>query len=366
MQDRQANLRKAAVLVASLDRQTAARLLEQMSLDQADRVRQMIDDMGPLDPLEQNDVIEEFFRIGPMVPDRQPAGIELDSSLARRLAMSDESASAPFDTVRHARGHALPLEQSFSRSTSRQSPKHRDAPPFRFLNDAPSDVLATCLEREHPQTIAVVLSHLLPDQAADVLASFAPTLQTEVARRLVNLDETDPEILREVEQSLEQWLAEHVRSDRRRSAGMAALSSILEASEHRTQQDILANLARHDRRLAGQLRMQQPTPKPAARRWTFDDVAELDDAALIAVLHRSDAEIVVLSLAGAKSALVERVVRQLPLGEGKTLRYALDNLGPTRLSDVEQAQQHLADLANHLEQTGVIERKVRRSLSLAI
>jgi flagellar motor switch protein FliG len=351
MHDRQANLRKAAVLVASLDRATAARLLEQMSAEQAQRVRQMIDDMGPLDPLEQKEVIEEFFRIGPMVPDRQPAGIELDSSLAKRLAMNPDVADE------------VPQEHYSAQRTSRPPVKQ---PPFRFLNDAPSDVLANCLEREHPQTIAVVISHLLPERAAEVLASLPANLQTDVVRRLVNLDEADPEILREVEQSLESWLAEHVRGDRRRSAGMVALSNILQASEQRTQQEILANLARHDRQLAGHLRMKQIPGKAAPRRWTFEDVAELDNAALVTLLHRSDAETVVLSLAGAKDELIDRVVHQLPFGEGKTLRYALDNLGPTRLSDVERAQQNLADLASHLEQTGVIERKARRSLSLAI
>src|ERR1044072_8051671 len=91
MKSQQQNLRKAAVLVASLDRARARQLLDEMSLDQAQLVRETIDGLGPLDPFEQREVIEEFLRIGPMVPNQQPAGIELDDGLAARLSLPEET-----------------------------------------------------------------------------------------------------------------------------------------------------------------------------------------------------------------------------------------------------------------------------------
>ena len=91
--------------------------------------------------------------------------------------------------------------------------------PFRALHEASPRSLAPFLEREHPQTIAVIVSHLPSDRAAEVLAGLPGDLQIEVARRLVDLEETDPEILQEVERGLESWLCEQVRSDRRRGPG---------------------------------------------------------------------------------------------------------------------------------------------------
>ena len=77
MKDKYRSLRKAAVLVASLDAERARAVLAQMSPTHAAVVRKPIDDLGQLDPAEQEQVIEEFFRIGPLVPDREPSGIDL-------------------------------------------------------------------------------------------------------------------------------------------------------------------------------------------------------------------------------------------------------------------------------------------------
>ena len=115
--------------------------------------------------------------------------------------------------------------------------------PFRFLRDAEADKLVRVLAGERPQTIALVLSHLPPQQAGSVLARLQPALQNEVVRRLVDLEETDPEILREVEQALQSRLSEQVQMQRRRVAGLAAVAGILQASDGRTGMQILDNLA---------------------------------------------------------------------------------------------------------------------------
>ena len=86
-----------------------------------------------------------------------------------------------------------------------------DSPPFGFLCEAEEEKLSQLLGGERPQTVALVLSHLPPARAGEVLARFAPPLQVEVVRRLVDLENADPETLREVEQALETRLAAAVR-----------------------------------------------------------------------------------------------------------------------------------------------------------
>lgn len=349
MKDRQQNIRKAAILVASLDQDSADMLLGQMSMDQAATVREAIDELGPIDPEEQNEVIEEFFRIGPLVPEKQPAGIELDIRSTRHLKRPQREVEPPV-------------------YTSRETPLRQNTPPFRFLHESSPSVLAPLLQREHPQTVAVVVSHLPPERAARVLGALPPALQAEVARRLIDLEQADPEILREVERGLETWLSEQARSVERRSAGMTALNNILAAADREVTQDIIDNLRVHDRQLASRLApaTKRPTfvqePQPAAM--TFADVAELDDASLALVLRTAASEIVLLALAGAPATFVERVTRRLPPREARILRHSLDNMGPTRLSDMEEAQRQLADIASQLEETGQLGRR-NRGLSLA-
>jgi len=333
MKSSASNLRKAAILVASLDQPTAESVLAQMEPEQAEQVRRAILHLGEVDPLEQDRAIEEFFRVGPLQPLKDPPGIELDGDLVRRLAIPRPEPVSP------------PLDE----------PEPRD-PPFRFLHEAEFETLAPFLKREHPQTIAVVVSHLPPTRAAEVLAELPTTLQVDVIRRLVDLDKADPRVLREVERGLETWLSEQNRHSRRRAAGLAAVSDILAAASGGTRRRILTNLTRHDRSLAGRLR---------PNRFRFAELMQLDDETVAAVLRAADPELLVLALAGASAEWVGRFTRRLPSDAGRRLTRGLTHLGPTRLADVEEAQQALADLAGDMEAEGRISLTPHNHISVA-
>jgi flagellar motor switch protein FliG len=338
MRQKHRHLRKAAILIGSLDRERAESLIRQMSPLQADALRQAVDGLGAIDPVEQNEVLEEFFRIGPLVPDKQPSGIELDHGLPEQLAIP-----------------SLPGTTQAENSHSEQG-----AVPFRFLHEAPAQSLSPFLEREHPQTVAVVISNMSADRAAEVLAGLPADLQIEVVRRMVDLDETDPEILREVERGLESWLSEQVRGNRRRAAGLKALHNILGAANPRTKQHILANLARHEHPPVDNV---VEAPRPAR---SFAELEQMNSTSLTVVLHHAPMELLVLALAGAGPEFAARVFDMFPTQEAAALRDALRNLGPTRLSDVEQAQQELAELAHQLEVRGEIAPEPRGQLSVAV
>ena len=336
MKDRQTTTRKAAILIASLEPSTADKLLAQMSREQAEAILRAVDELGGIDAAEQEAVIDEFFRIGPMLPEQKPAGIDLDSELAKRIG-----------------GSSRPAESSRAARPSRQTP-------FQSLQDTCGTTLASRLRNEHPQTIAVVVSHLPPEKGADLLANLSPSSQAEVARRLVDLEEADPEILFEIERGLATWLNEHQRSSRRRTAGMIALESILAAADPLAHETMLANLVRHDRRLANQLTARE------SRSYGFNDLHELDDASLSKVLGQSDQDVLTLALAGAGKAMVSRALRVLPVARAARLRRDLDRIGPMRVGDVENAQQEIADGASDLDQRGLLTSVTGRKLSLAI
>ncbi len=184
------------------------------------------------------------------------------------------------------------------------------------------------------------------EQASEVLASFDAETQVDVIRRLVALDQTDPEILREVERGLKTRVAELIQDERRRAAGVAAVADILRVADPNIRRSILENLAEHDRPLARRL---------GRRDATFDDVERLADADLATVIARCDPEVLRLALAGASPRLADRVVNLLATREHKALRRALDRWEPTRLSDVEAAQAEVAKVAEQLFAEGMIE-----------
>ncbi len=316
-------LRKAAILVFSLDRRTADLVLERMGPEQARQVRQAMVEMEAVDPKEQGQVLEEFRRRGPLAAEKYPPGIELDDRLARKLA-----AGTPGPAVEEP------------------EPAAPKPPPFRFLRDAEIDKLVKVLAGERSQVVALVLSHLPPETAGNVLARLAPAVQADVIRRLVDLEETDPEILRDVERGLERRLSEQVRMQRRRVAGLAAVSAILQAAEPRVGMQILENLAQHDRRLVEKL---------SPGRFEFSDLMEADDDTLATTIAAADPELVVMALVGAPPEWLERFLGHLPDAEAQAVRQRLDHFGPIRLSDVDEARRRLAELARRLAIEGRIE-----------
>lgn len=328
-------IRKAAVLVASLDRKTAEMLLARMDPKQAERVRQAAGQIEVIDDAERDEVLAEFRRLGPLAPERQLAGVEIDDALARRMA---RSVSDPVPGR---------VPDSASEEPQEAHPSER---PFCFLREAELDKLVKILSAERSQVTALVLSHLPPQSAAKVLARLAPALQADVIRRLVDLEETDPAILHEVERALQRRLSEQVQMQRRRVAGVAAVTAILRAAQPDLTAKILDSLAQHDRPL-----MERLIP----HRLDFADLMELDDRTLAATVAAADPEIVLLALVGAPPEWLDRFLAHIPAAEVKAIRFRLDHFGPVRLSDVDEARRRLADLANRLALEGRIELPLR-------
>jgi len=317
-------VRKAAILVANLTRETAEVLLKQMGREQAQLVRRKIAELGPVDPEERQGVINEFFRVGQMVPCRHSAGIELDERTTQRLSLGS---------------NRLPPRET-------ASSHHEDTTPFGFLHETEVTRLARILAAERPQTIALVLSQLPPEQAGSVLVRLSPIAQVEVIRRLVDLEETDAQTLREVERGLESRLRRQVQMQRRRVAGLSAVTEILQASGQHVGMEILDNLSMHDQRLAERL---------APVRLEFDDLAHLNSASLTTVLQAVDPQVTILALVGVSPDLTERILQEVPDAHAEIIRRQLDHLGPTRLSDVEEARRQVAETTRRLAATGRIE-----------
>jgi flagellar motor switch protein FliG len=336
---REAGIRKAAILVASLDRAAADRLLAQLGPHCAALVRQAVAAVDTMDVQERRRVIDEFRRIGSLVPDKCPPGIDLESPLARQLghaasaANRIESLAATFSddgAAGQTRLSALPAVPAAGAG---------DAPPFSFLRKAADKQLSELLGEERPQTIAMVLSQLPPERAGAVLTRLAPPLQVEVVRRLADLDSSDAETLREVEQALLARLSRQFAIERKQAAGPETIAKILAACDRGAARSILDNLAEQDAPLAEQL---------GRRPIHFDELAQFDDAALEAVFGAAGPEVVLAALLGAPPHLVDRVLGRLHPDEARLLRGKLDCPAPIRLSDVESARQQIAALADQM------------------
>lgn len=251
-------LRKAAILVSTIDVRTGDSLLEQMGEAQANLVRAAVLELDDISESERESVLEEFLSSRPHRRDDAGSGVEIDAELARKFA---SSAKAPAAVIRHPQDNPMESHIDGSQKTATRSeaaagegrsnePAGSSHAAFQFLRDAEISRLVECLRKEHPQTIAVVVSHLAPEQAAQLFPAWPPSLRMEVMRRMERLDQTDPEVLRDIEQGLQSLLASSIVEETPRSMGVQAISAILKAMTSENRASMLAGLSRYDMRLA--------------------------------------------------------------------------------------------------------------------
>ncbi|MFP6611187.1 MAG: FliG C-terminal domain-containing protein [Pirellulales bacterium] len=272
-----------------------------------------------------------------------------------------------------------------------EAAKSADRDRLKMLEHLDARDLAQMLADETAQVVAIVFSHLDPVQAADVLKRLPEVMRVEVVRKLSNLDQLSDDVVREIEEGLESWLADQLKRTQRRNAGIRAVSSILEASSGDVKRDIFEQLRRKDAQLTLELQGdagrevfssqmnrsttnraretsgQSASPNPTSGEkpgtsMTFEDVIRLDDATLRTVVAAANPQVAILALAGATGDVVERLIKQMKPREADRLRGALHNLGPTRLRDVETSQRSLADIASRLDADGKINLRGKRPL----
>jgi flagellar motor switch protein FliG len=325
------SLHKAAVLIASLDADTADLLLAQIPDDQADVIRQEVFNLRNLDPAEQQAIIEEFFHAEPQLPQTASPEIDDEAPAPDILPFNNQysdysSAPANFEQNEHS------------------APQSGDAT-FAFLHDAEPESLVPLLEHEHPQAVALVLTHLPHHRAGHVLARLPATIQTDVVRRLVDCEPADPDVLRDVAKTLE--VAFINRQSERRTAGMATIASILNASDSASRRQILNNLAVHDRPLAHRL-----TAPPPVRRFTFAEVCQFPVEALLHLLELADRRTVTLALADLPDQLVDPILDELDPDLADWITHGIQHIGPLRLSDFDRAKHDLAEFAQQLYAEG--------------
>jgi flagellar motor switch protein FliG len=353
------NLRKAAVLLRSLDADTATVMLSQLSAEEAAKIRMAMRAVGQVATDEQANVMAELRGARPQ---KQYASAAGDVELALSTSFSGES---------YGERAAFSADTNGIATGSKQ---------FEFLENAPIHALVPHLAREHAQTIAVVLSHLPPERAAAVLAALPQRLQAETVERLSTLGETDPECVSVLKRELETWAAQRdglrAGNGRRRDT----MAAILAAADAKSRGQILSNMKDHKAAIAEQFST-RPAERPIARapvaeprtkkpvtrsvensirqtvaaaapraevrlpRVNFDDLAGLDSRTLSAVLRQVDANVLALALAGSREELVDRICEQMPKRTAREFRRQLRRLGPTRLSDVEGAQRAVASVA---------------------
>ncbi|WP_370327636.1 flagellar motor switch protein FliG [Euzebya sp.] len=218
--------------------------------------------------------------------------------------------------------------------------------PFEFLRNTDPRQVLSFISEEHPQTIALVLVHMLPDAAAMVLGSLPESLQRDVAVRIAMMDRTSPDVIDRVERILERKLSSVLQqSDFSEAGGVGSLVDILNRADRGTERLILEGLELANEELADEVRQLM---------FVFEDIVTLDDRSVQLILRQVDNKDLAVALKGVAANVKEKITKNMSQRAGEALIEEIDLMGPVRLKDVETAQGSIVRVIRSLEEAGQI------------
>lgn len=223
-----------------------------------------------------------------------------------------------------------------------------DGANFDSLQKADPQQLAKFIHAEHPQTIALILSHLNPGQAAGLLSNLPQELRWEVTHRMAGLDEISPEIINRIALIIGQKMKALGETSREAYGGVRAVSEVLNRLDANASKEILEQIEQEDPNLVETIRQLM---------FTFEDLLKIDDNGIKELLARVDRKVLTVAMKGTSEKLKERFLANMSARGADMLREDMEAMGPIRLRDVETAQQQIIATIRGLEAEGVINLK---------
>ena len=205
--------------------------------------------------------------------------------------------------------------------------------------------MASVVKNEHPQIIAIVLSHLESDHAAEVLLRLPEQARTDVLMRIAKLDAVPPVALMELNQVLEKQFAGNTSVQSSRVGGTKTAAGILNFIDGTTEAAITEAIAEHDAELAHEIQGQM---------FVFDNLLDVDDRGMQTILREVQSEQLIIALKGADSTIQEKIFSNMSSRAAEMMREDLEAKGPVRVKDVEEAQKEILNTAKRLADSGQI------------
>ena len=302
-------LRKSAIVLLSLGEQHAAEVLRHLDEKAARAVRR------------------EMARVG---------GLRVVSLHTRQKVLGQFCADVTEPMVESSAEPERPLQAL------------KNDKPFASFQNAGAQSLIDSIRDEHPQTIALVLAHLPHEKAGEVLAGLDHQKKVEVIKRIAGIDQTNAQVIEQVEQGLRERLSVIMGNTLPTGAGggVSAIAEILNSADRAVEEQILHDLDVDAPDLAEQIRRVQVI---------FEDLLVAADQDIRSVIEQLDHETIAMALRTARIDLRRKVLWNLPAEQARQLEQELEQVTPASVSEIEAAQQRVAEVVHRLDAAGEIE-----------
>lgn len=313
---------KAAVLLIALGPDISAQILKHMREDEIEKLTLEIANQSTLKQEQKDRVLTEFIQM---------------------CLANDYISSGGLDYARDVLEKALGAEKAAS--IIKRLTTSLQIRPFDFARKTDPSQLLNFIQNEHPQTIALIMAYLEPEQSAAVISALPSERQVDVARRIATMDRTSPDVIRDVEIILERKLSSLAAQDFTAAGGVNAIVEILNRVDRTTERTIIENMEIQNPELAEEIKKQM---------FVFEDLVLLDDRSLQLVLREIDNRDLALALKATSGDVSSKIYKNISKRAADLLKEEIEYMGPVRIRDVEEAQQKIVNNIRRLEESGEI------------
>jgi flagellar motor switch protein FliG len=314
--------KKAAIVMVALGSDASSQILKNLEEPEIERLSTEIARLDNVTPEIREAVLEEFHNIAIAQQYVSQGGIEYAREILEQ-ALGPRKANEILEKV-----------QQTIRTTG-----------FNLLENVDPKQLVNFIQKEHPQTIALLLAHMEPGNAAAIVSALPQELQVDVATRIATMESISPDTLDQVEEVLVGQVKSLFGGDVSEIGGVKAVAEMLNSVDRGTEKNILGNLERENPELATEIK---------SLMFVFEDVLLIDDRSMQRVLKEIDTKELAMALKGASEELQTKFFRNMSSRAAEMIKEDMEYMGPVRLKDVEEVQQRIVDVIRRLEEDGEI------------
>jgi len=315
-------LEQAAILLMTLGEVDAAEVLKHMGPKEVQRLGTA---MSQLSNIEQNSVEAVLGNFLDEVRTLTGLGVGSDGYIRSMLvtALGEDKANGLIDRILLG-GNTTGLDT---------------------LKWMESRSVADIIRNEHPQIQAIVMAYLDPDQAAEIMGFFQDKVRQDILMRVASLDTVQPSALQELNDILEKQFSGSSSSQTKAMGGYKVAAEIMNNLEGSVEADLMEAIKEADEDMGNQIQ---------DLMFVFDNLKEVDDRGIQALLREVSSEILIIALKGSDEILQEKIFKNMSKRAAELLRDDLEAKGPVKVSEVESSQKEILTIARRMADAGEI------------
>jgi len=314
---------KAALIVLSLDDDSATKLVKELSQEEIEDLTIEISRLNDVPPAVVEQVMSEYYELIAEKEGNVSGGFNEAKKLLERSIGTPEASEVMSGIATAAQGKG-----------------------FQKLKSVDPQQIATALQKEHPQTIALVLSNLKAELAARILNLYPDELRADITLRMATLGKVSTAVISEIDKIIEGITAVETIHDTNSFGGTKSVASLLNNCDPAISKSILENIASKNPEIAGEIKRLM---------FVFEDLLGIDDRSIQRILREIDKKDLALSLKIVDDQLKDKIFTNMSERARDLLKEEIQYLGPVRLKEVEAAQMRIIDVVKQLEEQGELK-----------